>query len=1161
MKISTDGKILVIGKLNFASDNISISGRLYADLSKVSSGTVVILFLADIPDQVRLLTIYGKIKMGFKNSSGQEVTFDVADLPDPAATATAPAVTLGAPTNSGGTVQDTVINQTAVKYVDVVYTPPPGASLNVTRILDGTATFTIPGRTVTAIPTAIVAITTADGIAFVPLELALAGAFVTKPDGTPLDILARTSGMTDADLRIAAVKAAGITRFRYGIGDGILAMGTWTLTFAANAVRNADVATDSGTVTGAGNALTELTFKVVGTTATVANPTPGAAIDINVLNGRGWIDITFTKPALFAIDAASITDLAAEFALGGAGLGTVQLEGTVAPSLLSTTATTMTYRYWLTGRFAATGDVTVTFTTGSWSYLFPVTALTVTDAPTTTGAGSVAVLFPTGGQSGIPAGFTVDPDSVINRLTGLGFGGTGWALTRDTTAAITATDVPGEFRIPVQVTTVGSVALTAGLSAATLGYRGAVGAGTQSGIIAITPRTFIDVDYTLPTASGVTLDIASIVDLAAEFDLYGEGLGSIQLDALRAPVQLTDSVPPTVLRFRYWLTGQYDAGLSVTLTAIARSWSYLLALSATAATSSVSMVLAAQTLTTTVTVTLPTVPDGYELDTARILTAAFRAGLTFSTGTAGWTVIVDPARPLTLAPGTLTIPVYVFRDDASAAGSSTIQLNATSLALLALATAALPPRTYTAPGRTFVDVPLTAPTGLVIDPASIGNNDITLTINGTAVAITGFQILATVDGVTWVRYTIGTAIAAGDTIVVTATGNWTLLEADGDLHTGTAPSTGTETGVAADVTFGTGSTPVVARVSSRTQTYLDVTYIPPVNPAPGGPPFGIDPDSIGDNDFAITGGGSGSGFQFLQAVNLGGTTWRYLLSGTFAAGQVTVTFDLYNVTDLSGRGPPPGTLLTQTFQVVGATGDVVYSVPDNRATTGVDESATQPLAGATVGRDFLNQLKYLEIRFRGTSGFGIDHTTIDGGEIELRGPDGSLIALGTPVRVGTSDIYRYSFTATLAAGAYTITFVAGRFADLGGNLNAVESERLYVASPTSSVTNPGAGSVVDAKEFTGRGWINVEFPDIAGIAINVSSITDADSEIVLTDGKGDLVVIGAARWISGSTFRYYFSGYTSGALTVTFLDGSWQSVDGTPFAAATHTAPTPQIQD
>ncbi len=77
VKISTDGKFLIKGSLNFAGNNLSISGRLYADLSKVSSGNVTILFLADIPDQVRVLTLYGKIKMGFRDASGQQVTFTV----------------------------------------------------------------------------------------------------------------------------------------------------------------------------------------------------------------------------------------------------------------------------------------------------------------------------------------------------------------------------------------------------------------------------------------------------------------------------------------------------------------------------------------------------------------------------------------------------------------------------------------------------------------------------------------------------------------------------------------------------------------------------------------------------------------------------------------------------------------------------------------------------------------------------------------------------------------------------------------------------------------------------------------------------------------------------------------------------------------------------
>ena len=60
--------------------NISISGRLYADLSKISSGAATVLFLADVPDQLPLYTIYGKLKMGFRNpTTNEQVAFTVPE--------------------------------------------------------------------------------------------------------------------------------------------------------------------------------------------------------------------------------------------------------------------------------------------------------------------------------------------------------------------------------------------------------------------------------------------------------------------------------------------------------------------------------------------------------------------------------------------------------------------------------------------------------------------------------------------------------------------------------------------------------------------------------------------------------------------------------------------------------------------------------------------------------------------------------------------------------------------------------------------------------------------------------------------------------------------------------------------------------------------------
>ena len=64
-KFSTDGKFAIQGQLNFAADNLSVSAKLYADLSKVDEGDVTILFLADAPDQAPVTTMFGEFTMEF----------------------------------------------------------------------------------------------------------------------------------------------------------------------------------------------------------------------------------------------------------------------------------------------------------------------------------------------------------------------------------------------------------------------------------------------------------------------------------------------------------------------------------------------------------------------------------------------------------------------------------------------------------------------------------------------------------------------------------------------------------------------------------------------------------------------------------------------------------------------------------------------------------------------------------------------------------------------------------------------------------------------------------------------------------------------------------------------------------------------------------------
>ncbi|MHC4428409.1 MAG: hypothetical protein ACYS0D_07370, partial [Planctomycetota bacterium] len=139
VRFSTDGKFLVIGKLNFAADNISISGKLYADLSKIASGDVTVLFLADIPDQVRLLSIHGKLKMGFRNASGEEVFFTTID-PEEAQ----PIGVLDGP-KDGGAISFSALNGRG--FIDVELPDAPTGvevlSLNLGTVTDLTPEFFI----------------------------------------------------------------------------------------------------------------------------------------------------------------------------------------------------------------------------------------------------------------------------------------------------------------------------------------------------------------------------------------------------------------------------------------------------------------------------------------------------------------------------------------------------------------------------------------------------------------------------------------------------------------------------------------------------------------------------------------------------------------------------------------------------------------------------------------------------------------------------------------------------------------------------------------------------------------------------------------------------------------------------------------------------------
>ena len=579
--ISTDGKFLISGKLNFANNNVSISGKLYADLSQVTSGKVTVLFLADVPDQVQLLTIYGKLQMGFENSSGQPVSFNVAaPAQSPAAASTSPGATVTDPAPGGGSVDVTVANTgladstgmptTAAggqTYIDITYSPASGANLAYGSVFNmPLSDITVTGLSGTvslSAPIPMVTVTDGNNVLTVPLELNTSTHTVWHyaADGkTVVTVLSASSfsgGITDQQLFLDAMDVAGVHEFRYLLGSGVtFTPGLVSVQIAVGAFKNADVTDSSGNVTtGASNPAIHASFTVQGPTATIVNPGQGGTIDINLVNNRNWIDVVFDVPTGYQIDQASITNLTPKFSLAGPGLGTLALDLSQSPTLVAQTVASLTYRFWLTGTSASSGAITVTFLPNSWSYYLPSTdtlptigGVTIAEVPTggvsssdtTTpapvGPTTVQVTIPDGAAAGL-SGWTLDPTSLDISQIRFDAGTTGWTVTVDTTRKAVEIGTTNTFVIPITVTipantgvtritvTVSFVSNSAMAFFGSPSGGGAVVSGDPTGSplsAADFPanRTYLDVQFA-PTA-GATLNAAGILGGGA-FSLSGVG--------------------------------------------------------------------------------------------------------------------------------------------------------------------------------------------------------------------------------------------------------------------------------------------------------------------------------------------------------------------------------------------------------------------------------------------------------------------------------------------------------------------------------------------------------------------------------------------------------------------------------------------------------------
>ncbi len=133
--ISTDGQILVEGQLNFADNQLSLGAYLYANLTQISSGGLTIMFLAQVPQQLQILVLYGELKMGFENDAGQPLVYNVTGgaVVSSNNPPSAPTASLAAP-NSGQSLSQADLSGEG--WVDVTYPSFGGSPVDVNSVIN-----------------------------------------------------------------------------------------------------------------------------------------------------------------------------------------------------------------------------------------------------------------------------------------------------------------------------------------------------------------------------------------------------------------------------------------------------------------------------------------------------------------------------------------------------------------------------------------------------------------------------------------------------------------------------------------------------------------------------------------------------------------------------------------------------------------------------------------------------------------------------------------------------------------------------------------------------------------------------------------------------------------------------------------------------------------
>ena len=236
-------------------------------------------------------------------------------------------------------------------------------------------------------------------------------------------------------------------------------------------------------------------------------------------------------------------------------------------------------------------------------------------------------------------------------------------------------------------------------------------------------------------------------------------------------------------------------------------------------------------------------------------------------------------------------------------------------------------------------------------------------------------------------------------------------------------------------------------------------------------------------------------------------------------------------------------------QVAVSVGNTWHDSAGNTATaaatlTIADATASVAAPGAVIGLNAIGAAAYVDVTFLPVGGRTVDASTITGNEITISGP--TTLTVGSPVRVGSSNTFRYALTGGFAVGRYVVSIIAGSWSDSGGNAGLAASSAFTVDTLSSDLTFPTdngtVGRTVLNTHFSStQAAVDVTLYSVGSARVNVASLVD---KLTLSGpGAAGVTATSTIVQVSGNTYRFVLSGlFQGGDVFVTI--GGWSDDAG-----------------